>query len=267
VAVLGRWLGRRRAEVVRRVTKDEEQIIQLNLDAIFAGTAPDFYVKPNDIVNVGRMPRRCLSPCCGNAFRFSYAWVLFTTAILRTAIRMTPSWQRGTSNDRFGRPKGFQSTKSALSHPVAPPSRRRERRPESWPRELSRCLLCVVLAIPKSGMLMGCVRGRREAACLADTGQQNGAAAGGWWDVCWVAVNLEWPCDEIDKQCRSGNMSGSDERRSRRAPETPPSWRQFLGPTVPPKFCSSWRCLAGYIPPIFIACLSIGCARTGRTGS
>lgn len=61
-----------RAEVVRRVGKDEEQIIQLDLDAIFAGQAPDFYVKPNDIVNVGTTAVAPFMAVLRNAFRFSY---------------------------------------------------------------------------------------------------------------------------------------------------------------------------------------------------
>ncbi len=61
-----------RAEVVRRVGKDEEQVIQLDLDAIFAGKAPDFYVKPNDIVNVGTTPVAPFMAVLRNAFRFSY---------------------------------------------------------------------------------------------------------------------------------------------------------------------------------------------------
>lgn len=61
-----------RAEVVRRVGKDEEQVIQLDLDAIFAGKAPDFYVKPNDIVNVGTTAVAPFMAVLRNAFRFSY---------------------------------------------------------------------------------------------------------------------------------------------------------------------------------------------------
>lgn len=63
-----------RAELVRRVSKDEEQIIQLDLDAIFAGKAPDFYVKPNDIVNVGTTAASVFMAVLRNAFRFSYGF-------------------------------------------------------------------------------------------------------------------------------------------------------------------------------------------------
>ncbi|HKQ49538.1 MAG TPA: SLBB domain-containing protein [Phycisphaerae bacterium] len=63
-----------RADLVRRVSQDEEQIIQLDLDAIFAGTAPDFYLKPNDIVNVGTTPAAVFLAVLRNAFRFSYGF-------------------------------------------------------------------------------------------------------------------------------------------------------------------------------------------------
>lgn len=63
-----------RADLVRRVSTDEEQIIQLDLDAIFAGTAPDFYLKPNDILNVGTTPAAVFLAVLRNAFRFSYGF-------------------------------------------------------------------------------------------------------------------------------------------------------------------------------------------------
>ncbi|MEE8374183.1 MAG: SLBB domain-containing protein, partial [Dehalococcoidia bacterium] len=61
-----------RAELVRRISGDEEQIIQLDLDAIFSGEAPDFYLKPNDIVNVGTTPAATFFAVLRNAFRFTY---------------------------------------------------------------------------------------------------------------------------------------------------------------------------------------------------
>ncbi len=61
-----------RAELVRRISGDEEQIIQLDLDAIFSGEAPDFYLKPNDIVNVGTTPAATFFAVVRNAFRFTY---------------------------------------------------------------------------------------------------------------------------------------------------------------------------------------------------
>jgi len=63
-----------RADLVRRISRDEEQIIQLDLDAIFAGTSPDFYLRPNDIVNVGSTPQAIFLAVLRNAFRFSYGF-------------------------------------------------------------------------------------------------------------------------------------------------------------------------------------------------
>ena len=63
-----------RADLVRRVSQDEEQIIQLDLDAIFAGNSPDFYLKPNDIINVGTTPAAVFLAVLRNAFRFSYGF-------------------------------------------------------------------------------------------------------------------------------------------------------------------------------------------------
>ncbi len=61
-----------RADLIRRVSEDEEQIIQLDLDKIFAGEAPDFYLKPNDMVNVGTTPAAMFFAVLRNAFRFTY---------------------------------------------------------------------------------------------------------------------------------------------------------------------------------------------------
>lgn len=63
-----------RADLIRRVGKDEEQMIQLDLDGIFAGNAPDFYLKTNDIVNVGSNAVAPFLAVLRNAFRFSYGF-------------------------------------------------------------------------------------------------------------------------------------------------------------------------------------------------
>jgi polysaccharide export outer membrane protein len=63
-----------RADLIRRIGRDEEQMIQLDLDAIFAGTAPDFYLKPNDVVNVGTNAAAPFLAVLRNAFRFSYGF-------------------------------------------------------------------------------------------------------------------------------------------------------------------------------------------------
>jgi polysaccharide export outer membrane protein len=56
------------------VSQDEEQMIQVNLDAIYAGSAPDLYLKPNDLVNVGSSPAAVFLAVLRNAFRFTYGF-------------------------------------------------------------------------------------------------------------------------------------------------------------------------------------------------
>jgi len=63
-----------RADLVRRLSQYEEQIVQLDLDAIFAGSAPDFYMRPNDILNVGTHAVATFLAVARNAFRLSYGF-------------------------------------------------------------------------------------------------------------------------------------------------------------------------------------------------
>ncbi|MBI5764783.1 MAG: SLBB domain-containing protein [Planctomycetes bacterium] len=63
-----------RVQIVRRLNKDEEQTIQVNLDAIFAGTEADVMLKPNDLVNVGTTALSPFLSVVRNAFRFSYGF-------------------------------------------------------------------------------------------------------------------------------------------------------------------------------------------------
>lgn len=63
-----------RADLIRRVSKSEEQMIQIDLDAIYAGKTPDFYLRPNDVVNVGTSPAAIFLAVLRNAFRLSYGF-------------------------------------------------------------------------------------------------------------------------------------------------------------------------------------------------
>lgn len=63
-----------RADLVRRISGDEEQMIQIDLDAIFSGKTPDFYLRPNDIVNVGSSPASAFLAVLRNSFRLSYGF-------------------------------------------------------------------------------------------------------------------------------------------------------------------------------------------------
>lgn len=63
-----------RCELVRRYTDNQEEIIQLDLDAIFAGTQPDVALKPNDVLNIGSHPVAPFLATFRNAFRMTYGF-------------------------------------------------------------------------------------------------------------------------------------------------------------------------------------------------
>ena len=63
-----------RANLVRRLAGDEEQTIQIDLDAILSGETPDFYLRPNDTINVGSAPYSFFLAVFRNAFRLSYGF-------------------------------------------------------------------------------------------------------------------------------------------------------------------------------------------------
>ncbi len=70
-----------RVSVYRRVGS-REQLLQVNLDRIFAGLEPDFYLKRDDIINVGTHPfapflqqiRNLTIPQLDSSMSFAYEW-------------------------------------------------------------------------------------------------------------------------------------------------------------------------------------------------
>ncbi len=62
-----------RCTVYRRYG-DREEMIQVNIDRIFAGRDPDFYVKPDDIINIGSHPAAVFLATARNAFRMFYGF-------------------------------------------------------------------------------------------------------------------------------------------------------------------------------------------------
>lgn len=63
-----------RTEVIRRVGKDKELFVRVDLPKIFAGQQPDIYLRPYDVVNVGT---NAIAPFLGalrGAFRFTYGF-------------------------------------------------------------------------------------------------------------------------------------------------------------------------------------------------
>ncbi len=61
-------------EVVRRLGDDREEIVMVDLDKIASGEQPDFFIKPNDLINVGTHPTARWRATLRNAFRAAYGF-------------------------------------------------------------------------------------------------------------------------------------------------------------------------------------------------
>jgi protein involved in polysaccharide export with SLBB domain len=63
-----------RTEVIRRIGKDRELFVRVNLPKIFAGEQPDFYLRPYDTVNVGTNILAPFLAAIRSSFRFTYGF-------------------------------------------------------------------------------------------------------------------------------------------------------------------------------------------------
>lgn len=64
----------KKVEVIRRIGKNKEEIVMVDLDKIAKGLQPDFFIKPNDLINVGTHPTSIFRAVLRNAFRASYGF-------------------------------------------------------------------------------------------------------------------------------------------------------------------------------------------------
>ncbi len=71
---LGPLAWPKRCEVVRRVGREKEEIVMVDLDKIARGEQPDFFIKPNDLINVGTHPTARWRAVLRNAFRATYGF-------------------------------------------------------------------------------------------------------------------------------------------------------------------------------------------------
>ena len=71
---LGPLAWPKRCEVTRRLGKNKEEIVMVDLDKIARGEQPDFFIKPNDLINVGTHPTAMWRAILRNAFRASYGF-------------------------------------------------------------------------------------------------------------------------------------------------------------------------------------------------
>ena len=83
-------------EVIRRVNKDREEIVMVDLDKIASGELPDFFIKPNDLINVGTHPTSRWRAVLRNSFRSAYGFAFvydrnFADADYGDGLRV-PDW-------------------------------------------------------------------------------------------------------------------------------------------------------------------------------
>ena len=71
---LGPLAWPKRCEVVRRIGKNKEEIVMVDLDKIARGEQPDFFIKPNDLINVGTHSTARWRAVLRNAFRATYGF-------------------------------------------------------------------------------------------------------------------------------------------------------------------------------------------------
>jgi len=71
---LGPLAWPKRCEVIRRLGKDREEIVMVDLDKIASGELPDFFIKPNDTINVGTHSTSTWRAVLRNAFRATYGF-------------------------------------------------------------------------------------------------------------------------------------------------------------------------------------------------
>ncbi len=71
---LGQLAWPKKCEVIRRIGEKKEEIVMVDLEKIANGTQPDFFIKPNDVINVGTHSITRFMAVIRNAFRASYGF-------------------------------------------------------------------------------------------------------------------------------------------------------------------------------------------------
>ncbi|MEN6337351.1 MAG: polysaccharide biosynthesis/export family protein [Phycisphaerales bacterium] len=64
----------RRVEVTRRIGTKQQEVVMVDLDKIAKGEQPDFFIKPNDLINVGTDGTARWRAVLRNAFRATYGF-------------------------------------------------------------------------------------------------------------------------------------------------------------------------------------------------
>lgn len=71
---LGPLAWPKRCEIIRRIGREKEEIVMVDLDKIASGEQPDFFIKPHDLINVGTHATARWRAVLRNAFRATYGF-------------------------------------------------------------------------------------------------------------------------------------------------------------------------------------------------
>ncbi|MFA5292060.1 MAG: polysaccharide biosynthesis/export family protein [Phycisphaerae bacterium] len=71
---LGPLAWPKKCEVIRRIGEKKEEIVMVDLEKIANGSQPDFFIKPNDVINVGTHGVSRYLAVLRNAFRATYGF-------------------------------------------------------------------------------------------------------------------------------------------------------------------------------------------------
>ena len=71
---LGPLAWPKRVEVTRRIARNKEETVMVDLEKIASGEQPDFFIKPLDTINVGTHPSSTFRAVMRNAFRATYGF-------------------------------------------------------------------------------------------------------------------------------------------------------------------------------------------------
>jgi polysaccharide export outer membrane protein len=71
---LGPLAWPKRVEVTRRIARNKEETVMVDLEKIASGEQPDFFIKPLDTINVGTHPSATFRAVMRNAFRATYGF-------------------------------------------------------------------------------------------------------------------------------------------------------------------------------------------------
>jgi hypothetical protein len=80
--------------IIRRIGAQQEQIIPINIELILQGKVPDFYLKRNDVIQVGTHWSASFMAVFRNAFRMTYGFGFIYDRNYADPMLTTPNSKR-----------------------------------------------------------------------------------------------------------------------------------------------------------------------------